>query len=65
MHRNGFLIIALALLLLHPARAGAEGGVYDAKFAGQSEYPTLESGEVVASFFRATNVGSGPGTARS
>jgi len=61
MHRNGFLTVAvLATLMLLPARAAAEGGVFEAKFAGQSEYPTLESGETVSSYFLATNVGSAP-----
>ncbi len=60
MHRNGFLVVAaLAALVLLPARALAEGTVYEAKFAGQSEYPTLESGETVTSYFLATNVGTG------
>jgi len=59
MHRNGFLVAVLAMVLVLPARALAEGGTYEAKFAGQSGYPTLESGETVSSYFLATNVGPG------
>ena len=48
---------ALLALLAWPAPAAATNG-WEAKWLGQSEYPTLESGETVTSAFDAQNVGS-------
>jgi Bacterial Ig domain len=50
----GAVLVALAL----PAAALGDGEEYKAAFAGQSGYPTLESGETATSFFKATNIGT-------
>jgi hypothetical protein len=50
----GLLAAALAFV---PATAAADGG-YEAKFAGQSAYLTLESGQTATSWFEAQNVGT-------
>jgi hypothetical protein len=50
-------LAAAALACAAPASSRAENG-WEAKWLGQSEYPTLESGETVTSFLDVQNVGS-------
>ena len=56
MRRIRLLVCGLAAAGVLAPPAAAENG-WDAKWVGQSGYPTLESGQRTTSFFRAQNVG--------
>jgi hypothetical protein len=51
------VMLAAVVAVVVTAPAAAENG-YEAKFAGQSPYLTLESGETATSYFDAQNVGT-------
>ena len=52
------MLLAGTLALAAASPAAAEGGAYEAKWLGQSDYLTLESGQTATSYFDAQNVGT-------
>ncbi len=52
------MLLACVAALAMAGPAAGKGGQYEAKWVGQSDYATLESGESTTSYFLAQNVGA-------